>query len=308
MVKKKKVQTYIASPIIATTVLFSPVFAGSVSADTIHTTGDSGSNINSLQSDLSGKGFDTDVDGIFGPKTKKAVQDYQKSKGLQVDGIAGKNTLSELDGKSSSSNDSGSSLYRVGDNSSKVSDLQSNLETHGYNIATDGIFGSNTKDAIQSFQKKQGLQVDGIAGKKTLSALKDKDPDDEKDNRDSGASSDGTISTAQDLVGTPYVFGGTTTSGFDSSGFINYVFDQEGVDLNRTHAAMWENDGKKVDNPSPGDVVFFEGTYKSGVSHSGIYLGDNEMVHAGTEDTGVEVTNMDIGYWSDKYIGAKSMQ
>src|SRR5699024_910948 len=95
--------------------------------------------------------------------------------------------------------------------------------------------------------------------------------------------------------------------GFDSSGFINYVFEQQGVNLSRTHAAMWANDGEQVDNPQPGDVVFFEGTNGSGVSHSGIYIGNNQMIHAGTEDTGVEVTSPESWnyYWADHYIGAK---
>ena len=70
---------------------------------------------------------------------------------------------------------------------------------------------------------------------------------------------------------------------------------------------MWANDGQHVDSPSVGDVVFFENTYKSGVSHSGIYLGNNQMIHAGTPETGVEVTTPSAWeyYWADKYIGAK---
>ena len=61
-----------------------------------------------------------------------------------------------------------------------------------------------------------------------------------------------------------------------------------------------------VDSPSPGDVVFFENTYKGGISHSGIYIGNNLMIHAGTEKTGVEIASLNIGYWKERYIGAKS--
>lgn len=309
MAKKNSISKYIATPVIATSLLFTPVFAGSVSADSLFATGSNGSEVNSLQSNLSDQGFKVNADGIFGPNTQQAVKDFQKSKDLQVDGIAGKDTLGALDGKSSSS-DKGTdkALYRLGSTGSSINDLQSDLGSHGYDINVDGSFGPATRSAVQSFQKAQDLQVDGIAGKDTLNALNDSSHKKDNNDSDSGASSDSAISTAKDLVGSPYVFGGTSPSGFDSSGFINYVFDKEGVNLSRTHDAMWVNDGKKVDDPSPGDVVFFENTYKSGVSHSGIYLGNNEMVHAANEDKGVEVTSMDINYWSDKYIGAKSMQ
>src|SRR5699024_2037859 len=116
------------------------------------------------------------------------------------------------------------------------------------------------------------------------------------------------VSTAHSLVGSPYAFGGTTPAGFDSSVFINYAFKEAGVHLSRTHEGMWENNGVHVDSPSVGDVVFFENTYKSGVSHSGIYIGNNQMIHAGTSATGVEVTSMAIDYWDSRYIGAKSFQ
>nr|WP_255259929.1 NlpC/P60 family protein [Lentibacillus sp. CBA3610] len=71
----------------------------------------------------------------------------------------------------------------------------------------------------------------------------------------------------------------------------------------------WASDGVHVDSPSAGDVVFFEDTYNTGgASHSGIYIGNNQMIHAGTEDTGVEMTNMNIDYWQNRYLGAKSFQ
>src|SRR5699024_6497477 len=85
-----------------------------------------------------------------------------------------------------------------------------------------------------------------------------------------------TIDTAKSLIGSDYVSGGETPEGFDSSGFINYVFKQQGISLSRTHAGMWANDGVFVENGDlqRGDVVFFANTYKSGVSHSGIYIGN----------------------------------
>lgn len=198
-----------------------------------------------------------------------------------------------------------------------VGDLQQQLLDKGYDINVDGINGPQTESTLRDFQSNQGIAVDGIVGPNTMSALNGESTGETANNGSNGestgnqngaeesANNSDVISTAQGLVGSPYVMGGTTPDGFDSSGFINYVFNQHGVDLNRTHADMWANDGTRVDNPQPGDVVFFEGTYKDGVSHSGIYLGNGQMIHAGTEATGVEQTSMDIDYWDSRYIGAK---
>ncbi|HLR22280.1 MAG TPA: NlpC/P60 family protein [Pseudogracilibacillus sp.] len=194
-----------------------------------------------------------------------------------------------------------------------VGDLQQQLLDKGYDINVDGINGPQTESTLRDFQSNQGIAVDGIVGPDTINAINGNSTNNgssgETSGSDNGAEAttndSDVISTAQSLVGSPYVMGGTTPSGFDSSGFVNYVFQQHGVDLNRTHADMWANNGTHVDNPQPGDVVFFEGTYKDGVSHSGIYLGNGQMIHAGTEATGVEQTSTEIDYWSDRYIGAK---
>lgn len=222
-----------------------------------------------------------------------------------------------------SSNGSATILSNIG-----IQDLQQKLADNGQNLAVDGANGEETKDAVENFQSEKGIQVDGIVGKDTLNALNgdagtnsngntnsdpsDADKDDPKapapdstNSDDNTPAADGSaVDRAQSLVGTPYVFGGDDpNTGLDSSGFINAVFSDK--DTSRTHAGMWSNDGTKVSDPQPGDVVFFEGTYKDGVSHSGVYIGDGQMVHAGTEATGVEVTSTEIGYWSDRYIGAK---
>lgn len=313
MSKSRYLQKYIGVPVIATTFLVSPLFVGTASAsgDATFSAGDNGSDINTLQSDLSNQGYKTGTDGIYGKETKQSVMDFQEENGLQVDGIAGKNTLIALSG-GTSSNTSNSALLQLGSNNPQVKEAQSQLNNHGYDIAIDGIFGSATQDAIQSFQSESDIQVDGIVGNDTLNALNNgsdapaDSPSETPSDSSQGANDVTTI--AQDLVGSPYTFGGNSPAGFDSSGFINYVFAQVGVDLDRTHADMWNNNGQTVSQPSPGDVVFFENTYQSGISHSGIYLGNNQMVHAGTSNTGVEVTSMDIDYWSSRYVGAKSMK
>ena len=220
-----------------------------------------------------------------------------------------------------------------------IMNIQEALRDKGYNLAADGIDGPKTEKTLKSFQSDEGIQVDGIVGDATAKALGlsssssnngsgdnddtqgpppggDSDGDDsdngdsDSDNEDSGngsseASNSEAIADGKALNGKPYVAGGESPAGFDSSGFINYVFEQQGVELERTHAGMWASNGEQVSNPKPGDVVFFENTYQPGISHSGIYLGNDKMIHAGTEDTGVEITDMTIDYWDSRYIGAK---
>lgn len=208
------------------------------------------------------------------------------------------------------------------DAGSDVEQLQSDLSEQGHIVQVDGIFGPETENAVKNYQDEQGLDVDGIAGPNTYDALasghsdsedavaSENSSDDDASNGESEnqeASSSGIMETAESVLETPYVWGGTTPDGFDSSGFINYVYGQNGIDVSRTHEEMWENDGEYVTSPSNGDLVFFEGTYDtSGASHSGIYIGDNQMIHAGSE--GVVQADITSDYWQDHFMGIKTMQ
>jgi peptidoglycan DL-endopeptidase CwlO len=105
------------------------------------------------------------------------------------------------------------------------------------------------------------------------------------------------------FLGVPYVFGGTSTSGFDCSGYVQHVFAMLGVSLPRTADAQYDAGHRVVGGVRPGDLVFFQ-TYAAGASHVGIYLGHDKFVHASSSH-GVMVSSLHDSYWAARYIGAK---
>jgi len=113
------------------------------------------------------------------------------------------------------------------------------------------------------------------------------------------------VATAKNLIGIKYRGGGTTTSGFDCSGFVTYVFDNLGIDLPRTSSGM-HSSGSKVEKSDliAEDLVCVNTTGK-GVSHVGIYIGEGKFIHSASSQ-GVSVSQLnDPYYWGKRYIGAK---
>ncbi|WP_249871229.1 C40 family peptidase [Oceanobacillus saliphilus] len=115
----------------------------------------------------------------------------------------------------------------------------------------------------------------------------------------------GNISTAMNAgfahLGTPYVWGGKTTSGFDCSGFVSWAFAQAGISIPSSTSGL-ASTGTKVapSNMQPGDLVFFN-TYKTN-GHVGIYLGGGKFIGA-QNSTGLAVADMSSGYWAEHFAG-----
>ncbi len=112
------------------------------------------------------------------------------------------------------------------------------------------------------------------------------------------------VAFAKTFVGYPYVYGGSSPSGFDCSGFMQYVHRQMGYSIKRTATAQLSN-GRKVsrDELQPGDLVFFG--YGSTASHVGMYIGNGKFVHAENSRTGVVISELFTGYYSGRYLTAR---
>nr|WP_285847086.1 C40 family peptidase [Sporosarcina luteola] len=118
------------------------------------------------------------------------------------------------------------------------------------------------------------------------------------------ALSDKVVKRATGMTGIPYRFGGTTTKGFDCSGFVQYVYKQSGKSVARDTLGQYAQ-SKKVSKPQPGDLVFFQNTYRKGISHVGIYVGNNKFVHAGGKQS--QVVSLNNSYWKSKFHSFKRL-
>ena len=115
------------------------------------------------------------------------------------------------------------------------------------------------------------------------------------------------VQLAQKYLGYAYTWGGMSpATGFDCSGFANYVCKQNGISLNRVAQDIYSKDGYAVSKSQlqPGDLLFFGyGPYS--VTHMGIYVGNGQMIHASTSTTGVIYSDINSDYYTRRYVGAK---
>lgn len=151
--------------------------------------GDRGTRVQELQTMLSWLGYSVTVDGKYGPATEQAVRAFQKNQGLQQDGVAGNQTLGRLYALTGSTATAPavtatpggttvpggqyqwSGKLKRGDSGTGVTQLQAALARLGYTVVADGKFGWATETALRSFQRAQGLSVDGVAGANTFAKI-----------------------------------------------------------------------------------------------------------------------------------------
>ncbi len=114
------------------------------------------------------------------------------------------------------------------------------------------------------------------------------------------------VETAKQYLGYRYVWGGMSPStGFDCSGFVNYVYGLYGYSMERVAQNIYSTNGTAVarDYLQPGDLLFFGGSAWS-IGHVGMYIGNNQFIHAAGAAYGVIISDLD-GYYARSYVGAK---
>lgn len=126
------------------------------------------------------------------------------------------------------------------------------------------------------------------------------------DNHAEAATGQAIADFALQFYGYPYVWAGNTPAGFDCSGFTQYVvLNTVGIDIGHGTAGQLAY-GAYVEWGAwlPGDLVYFAGTYDAGISHTGIYIGDGQMIHAENEGTGVTISSLYSDYYAGHYYSA----
>lgn len=280
--------------------------------------GDKGAAITSLQEQLMAlEYYDySSVTGYYGPITQFAVERFQRTNGLSVDGIAGPETLSLLA--------SGQAKYFCiypGDRGADVQALQARLKElgyYGYEEITS-YFGAVTEHALMEFQAQCGLVIDAKAGKNTRALLFSADaPHWDGVSRVAGQSGsvasasssvDRMISFASSQLGKKYVYSTEGPTSFDCSGLVYYVLRYMGVSTARCSASGFSAVDSWVKitsqgNLMPGDLLFFKSDSSSRISHTGIYLGGGKFIHASASGGCVMVSSM-TDYYSRNFVLAR---
>ena len=127
-------------------------------------------------------------------------------------------------------------------------------------------------------------------------------------NNGSTAAGQKLVDCAKQYLGVPYVWGGSSPSGFDCSGLVQYVARSCGYTIGRTVTQQW-NYGTQVsrEEMQPGDIVFFANTYASGLSHVGIYVGNGNFIHSPSTGDVVKISSLDSNYYSSHFYGARRL-
>ena len=110
------------------------------------------------------------------------------------------------------------------------------------------------------------------------------------------------LTTAERLIGTPYVLGGESPSGVDCSGLVQYSYQKAGIRVPRTAAQQFQA-GQPQRKVLPGDLLFFRTDGSGTISHVGIYAGSGQMIHASSGSRQVRKVRLDQQYWQQHMVG-----
>jgi peptidoglycan endopeptidase LytE len=184
------------------------------------------------------------------------------------------------------------STYRVvgGDTLSKIS--------RSYNVSVAQLMSWNNLNS-STIHVGQTLKIQGGATVSPSSPVQVSNP------APAPSKAGQVISIARSQLGVPYAWGGTTARGFDCSGYLFYVYNRAGITIPRTNTIGYYASSFTVSSPQPGDLVFFKNTFRPGISHVGIFIGNNSFIHAGGDR--VQITNLNDSYWGKHFDSFKRL-
>ena len=271
--------------ILMTAVLFFMLTAAA-SAAPILKQGSEGHDVRIVQQSLKDAGYNIrTVDGIFGNETYRALIAFQRDNDIKITGVVDRATWRQL--------------KEIPSAPKKTESSEAEEKSDSGTKATPAVPAKTEKPAAPAKAEKPAAPsktekpVPSVKGAESSPFL------------DKGKV-DAVIRTAKKYIGTKYVFGGTTPKGFDCSGFLQYVFKQNGYTLPRTADEQYKL-GKNIKTQKelvPGDLVFFS-TYEKGASHCGLYLGNGKFIHV-SSSKGVRIDELnDKAYWKSHWYGGK---
>lgn len=244
---------------------------------------------------------------LYSPATEYAVSLFQRQHMLTQNGIADSTTFDLIFSTSAQK-------YTLlkGTAGSDVDSLQRQLIDLGYLETATGYFGTETIAAVKAFQERNGLFPDGNTGEITLDLIYSpealvsaaKELEEIKQ-----ANIQAFLEVAEQQLGDPYVFGNVGPNSFDCSGLVYYCLKQSGSSRARYSAAGYArvDDWEKItsmDDLLPGDLLFFSTGGKS-VGHTGIYIGNGEMIDASTSNGRVVKRSCFTSYWTNNFVSAR---
>jgi len=244
---------------------------------------------------------------LYGPATEYAVELFQRQQGLTQDGIAGPATLDLI-------YSDGAKEYTLlkGTYGSDVDSLQRQLIDLGYLDNATGYYGTETVAAVTAFQERNSLSVDGKTGEQTLALIyspnaKESAAKVKAETRNANITTFLDVAEAQ--LGDPYIFGNVGPNSFDCSGLIYYCLKQAGSSLGRYNAAGYSqvDDWEKItsmDDLQKGDLLFFSTNGKK-IGHTGIYIGNGEMIDASSSNGKVVRRSCVSSFWEANFVVAR---
>jgi len=243
----------------------------------------------------------------YGPATKYAVELFQRQHELAQDGIAGPTTLDLL-----YSDAAKKYTLLKGTVGSDVDSLQRQLIDLGYLYNATGYYGTETVAAVTAFQERNGLSVDGKTGEQTLSLIYSPNAVESATKVKEAiryANIQTFLEVAGSQLGDPYIAGNVGPNSFDCSGLVYYCLQQAGSSRGRYNAAGYSQveDWEKItsmDDLQIGDILFFHTNGKT-VGHTGIYIGNGEMIDASSSNGQVVQRSCFTSFWENNFVVAR---